>query len=246
MKKTNCNLSGIGAETFISLFAQSHEESHGNVTAKAIETLLGEQFGYQVVPALKFLLDNTTPAALVRFVYDFMSPRSVVAHSTASIVVRPIPWQMKRTGNIGRYVMYLHRQDGTEDLIRFTHQASTIFFLMHLIDRHQRSGELDALSLHRNEKPFKRLYRMVYDTVNDDIVASRYRSLLRRVVDHRLRAGRKSAIILDIRNHLGQLFSACGESYQPFAMTAHSHLSITPDHIVFEGEAECLLELYFR
>lgn len=141
MKKTNCNLSGIGAETFISLFAQSHEESHGNVTAKAIETLLGEQFGYQVVPALKFLLDNTTPAALVRFVYDFMSPRSVVAHSTASIMVRPIPWQMKRTG---------------------------------------------------------------------------------------------------------QLFSACGESYQPFAMTAHSHLSITPDHIVFEGEAECLLELYFR
>lgn len=246
MKKTICNPSNIGAETFISLYAQSHEDAYGRVSNKFIETLLGEQFGYQVVPAMKFLLDNAEPSVLARFVGDYLTPRSLTSRSKARVVVRQTPDKVKRTGNMGSYALFIRHHDGEEQLVRFTNQASTIYYLMYLIDRRQNTGELDALSLHRNETPFKQLYRMVYDRVNDDVLDCRYQSLLRRKVDNHYRVGRQNAIILDIRKHLGQLFAACGENYQPFAMTAHTHLSITPDHIVFDGDADRLLDLHFQ
>ena len=117
-----------------------------------------------------------------------------------------------------------------------------VYYLMFLIDRKNRVGRLMPVSLVRNKEVFLTLYNMVYSVSKENIL-KKFEELAHRLEGNRLRAGRLNETICDIRKHLEAAFKPYGESYFPYAMTADSHLAISPDRICFEGEARDLLEL---
>ena len=59
-----------------------------------------------------------------------------------------------------------------------------------------------------------------------------------------IRAGRVNEVIYDIKKQVAQAFTAYDESCRPYVMTARSHLTVNPDRIHFEDEAEELLVMY--
>lgn len=214
-------------------------------TDKYLTILLSELYGGHTGRAIKFLLDNASDDVRLRFIRTYLSPQSLARYATATIVVKPAAREERLTPNMGRFLVFLRAANGCETLLRFTNQASTVFYLMHLVDRKQKAGVLPPMDLRRNEHSFCALYHAVYEHRGEDDVAQRYRNLLYRVVGGQVRAGRKGAVISDIRRSLEQAFHSLSESFFPYAMTARSHLSVSPDRIVFEGGARVLLTLSF-
>ena len=196
--------------------------------------------------ALKFLLDNVDEGVRQRFAYTYLSPQSLACHATATIVVKPATQRERLTPNMGRFLIYVRDVHGNETLLRFASQVSAVVYLMFLIDRRHKTGDLPPVDLRKNEHVFCALYHAVYEDISHDTVVQRYRNLLYRKVDGHIRTGRKGEAISDIRRQLERAFAPLGESFVPYAMTARSHLSVSPDRINFEAEASRLLYLDFQ
>ena len=207
------------------------------------EALLNQLYGYHTAKAMKFLLEHVDEATMKAFFNVYVKPEKLSIDARAKIIVRRTEKKIRQTGNTGHFQIYVIMGDGQQQLLRFTNQASTVYYLMYLIDRHQKQGVLPPLNLGSNRQTFVALYHMVYDNITHDKIVSRYERLLRRSEGNIIRVGRQNEIIHDIRKHLNTIFDDYGESFLPYAMTAHSHLSVPADHIVFEGDALELLKL---
>ena len=209
----------------------------------AIEAVLCQMYGNNTAKALQFLIDRVDEATLSEFITTFVNPEQLALQASARIIVRRAEKGTRITGNNGHIQICVDMGDGQPQLLHFTNQASTVYYLMFLIDRHQKQGQLQPVSLRSNRAMFADLYHAVYSNISTEGIDRRYERLLFRHEGNTLRAGRQNEIILDIRKHLNRLFDAYGQNFTPYAMTAHSHLAVPGDRISFEGGAEQLLAL---
>lgn len=222
------------------LFTKSPEEADKYVT-----TVLDELYGRSVARAVKFLFDNVDLRLKMRFANTYMSPETLAYHVTSDIKIKATSPADRQTPNIGRYVITVRSNDGREKQLHFTNQVSTVYYLMYLIDRKQKSGSLPVIDLSRNKSTFVSLYHAVYDKISHTAAQLRHQQLLYRVVNGKIRAGYKAKIECDIRRQLTVALSEFGDSPIPYGMSSHRHLTINPDKISFIGEARRLLYLEF-
>lgn len=148
-------------------------------------------------------------------------------------------------GNTGRFLIYACKGEETIRL-KFTHQPSAVFYLMHLVDHCKRDHEDDIVDLRQCKDAFMTLYKMVYDVTADEL-NKRYSDLLfREDYNGNIRAGRANEIIYDISKTLAKAFEAYDESYFPYALKARKHLTVSRERIHFDDDAQELLGLEFR
>ena len=192
------------------LFTKSPDKADKYVT-----TVLDELYGRSVARAVKFLLDNVDLAVKMRFANTYMSPETLAYHVMSDIEIKATSPADRQTPNIGRYVITVCSSDGREKQLHFTNQVSTVYFLMYLIDRKQKSGSLPVIDLSRNKSTFVSLYHAVYENVSHSTAQLRHQQLLYRVVNGKIRAGYKANIECDIRRQLTETLSEFGDSPVP-------------------------------
>ena len=191
--------------------------------------------------AIIFLLERASPEVQKSFLNNFLSPDELARRAHVTMVVRHNPRPPR--GNIGHYLIFASKEGGEERLLHFTNQASSVYYLMYLIDRYQRQGVLQPLDLGTNREQFFKLYYSVYD-ISPSALEQRIQNLLYREENGKIRVGRLRELIYDIRLHLEDLFVDYDEAVAPYVMTAYRHLEIGAEHIFFEDED--LLRFNFR
>ena len=231
------------AESFVALVAKEQQRTK-HKQELALRTFLEASYSKDASMAIAFLLHYADEAIVRQFSYNYLYPAPPTHEMKAEIVVRPIPKEMKMTGNTGYYLIYLCQPDGTEARLKFTNKSATVYYLMYLIDRYKKDGCLVPLSLQKNRGRFVELFCRVYDISREKAMKT-CDSMIRRYVDDKIRAGRENDVIYDIRRHLEAAFNLCGEGYQPYVMSARNHLSVSPHKIRFVGDAEKLLQYNF-
>ena len=195
--------------------------------------------------AILFLLKRADEETVREFALSYLGQEHAAQIATVDIIVRENEPQNIR-GNLGHYVIYTRKgADGEEQLLKFTNQSSTVYYLMFLIHRCQPNRLMPYAELRSNFNQFLELYKQVYDEHLQDFYQRASNLLYRKDESGKMRAGRLHEIIYDIRKHLEERFADYGESFQPYAMTAKQHLTIGAEHIHFEGEAQRLLSLEF-
>lgn len=229
---------------FVSLCVKVRDE-HDKESERELKDMLQELFlNKDFVSALFTLLRKANTDTIKQFADSYLG-QNLAQYATVDIVVRRNDNLERMTGNIGRYLIYTRKgEDGEEKLLKFTNQASTVYYLMFLISRCQQDCPA-FVELGKNRDSFLELYRQVYDE-HDSTLVYKYTTLLYREnkwgVKH---AGRLHEIVYDIRRHLASRFDEYDEMSQPYAMTARQHLTVSPAHIRFEGEAQQLLQIEF-
>ncbi len=206
--------------------------------------VLRRLFDNHAAEAIQFLLERADAETVSRFSSTFLDPMDLAHKATVKIVVRRTGKLIRLTKNSGRYQVFTQKGEEKEMPLKFTHQASLVYYLMYLIDRYQKPDPtiLPVLKLNGNVEMFEKLYHLVYDIKAEDL-SRKIQTLLYREDDYgRMRVGRERECIYDIRKCLQKNFAAYKESYFPYAMTATSHLTIGNDKIVFAEDAMELLE----
>lgn len=229
-----------GVKNFIRLCAEAHVEQLPGRT-QMVEQVLHQLYGHDGAEAIKHFLEQADMDTIEQFALKMMNPEELARIASVDIVVRKTDDAAMR-GNLGRYRIFTRKGAGEEAMLTFSYKNSMVYYLMFLIDRKNRVGRLMPVSLVRNKEVFLTLYNMVYSVSKENIL-KKFEDLAHRLEGNRLRAGRLNETICDIRKHLEAAFKPYGESYFPYAMTADSHLAISPDRIDFEGAAKDLLEL---
>ena len=212
---------------------------------KEVVDVLRRLFDNHAAEAIQFLLERADEETIERFSSTFLDPMDLAHRATAKIVVRRTNKLMRLTKNSGRYQVFTQKNDGKEIPLKFTHQASLVYYLMYLIDRWQRPDTpvLSVLKLNGRVDAFEKLYHLVYD-IKDEDLAKKVQTLLYREDSYgRMRVGRERECVYDIRKCLQKNFASYEESYFPYAMTATSHLTIGRDNIVFDDDAQELLKV---
>lgn len=234
-------LDSISEKDFFNPFCHQASED----VDKSLTTILKELYGANLARGIKFLLDNVDEKVQQRFSFTYLTPETLSCHVNSLIEVRPTTKEERLTPNIGRFVISVCTADGEKKQLRFANQISTVYYLMYLINRKQKEGVLPVIDLARNKPPFVTLYHAVYDKISHEDAQCRHHHLLYRVVNGRIRAGRKAEIENDIRHHLAQTFASTGDSPIPYGMSSHRNLTVSPEMIVFQGEARRLLYIQF-
>lgn len=199
-------------------------------------------FSNHAAEAILFLLRQVEPEQQREFFKAFLSPENLAGYAHVDIIVRRIEHDGMMSGNRGRYLIYTSKDGSEEQLLKFTHQASCVYYLMFLIDRKQKEGILGPIDIVDNSMAFYALYRQVYD-ISDDDLFRRIENLKQRRDEHGYyRVGRLKETIYDIRKRVQERFVDYDESFLPYVMTANTHLAVSPDRIQFVGEAGHLLE----
>ena len=158
-------------------YAEGQEASFGAPHYEVNVEKLAEVFGRQSVNAFSFLLDRVDTTTLSEFLTLFVNRERQAQMATATIIVRKTEKGIRRTGNTGLFQIFVQTSDGEVKLVHFTNQISTIYYLLHLIDRRQKQGELPPLHLGGNKDTFVELYHAVYDNISHDEVVRRFRRL---------------------------------------------------------------------
>lgn len=230
-------------DEFVYLCKEVHE-GNSKKSEKALFRLLRELYESPAAGALLTLLKHVDEDTVRLFANKHLGRDEAAQLATVDIVISKIKDEKQMHGNIGRYIIYTCK-DGKERELNFTNQASAVYYLMFLINRCQKDSLLPYPELGKNMHPFLDLYMQMYD--RDEIeVYKRFRDLLyRKDKDGKLRAGRLHEIIYDIRQHMEERFADYGESFAPYVMTAKEHLTVSAEHIRFEGEACRLLKISF-
>ena len=231
--------------SFVEDFADPFCRQTQEEVDKGVTTILNELYGVSLARGIKFLLDNVEEKVKRRFVFTYMAPETLACHVTSFIEVEATSKEERLTPNIGRFAISVCTVDGEKKRLRFANQVSTVYFLMYLINRKQKSGTLPVIDLARNKSTFVSLYHAVYDKITHTNAQLRHQQLLYSVVDGKIRAGRKAAIENDIRTQLKQAFASTNDSPIPYGMSSHRNLTISPDKIIFKDEARRLLYLQF-
>lgn len=232
------------AAEFVRLCLNVRDENDKK-SEKEMEEMLWELYHNRgFVCALMWLLRNADTKTIKQFADSYLG-QGMAVYANVDIVVRRNDGLERMTGNIGRYIIFTRMgKDDVERLLKFTNQASTVYYLMFLISRCQQDCPT-FVELRKNRDSFLELYRQVYDEPDSTLVY-KYTNLLQREDKNGVKhAGRLHEIIFDIRKHLAYRFEDYDETFLPYAMTARQHLTVSADHIYFEGEARQLLNLEF-
>lgn len=232
------------AEAFVSL-VKGEQESPTRNQEQAMMSVLFASYEKESAQAISFLLNHVPTNVVRQFSYNYLYSSEQNAEVKTDVLVRPIPSEMMMTGNTGRYLIYLRHEDGTEQRLKFTNQSASVYYLMHLIDRHHKEGVLAPMSLHKNRETFTELYCNIYDIPRVKAKEKCERLIYRHVGDA-IRAGRENEVIYDIRRHLEVAFREQCENYRPYAMTARAHLAVPANKIHFLDKAGSLLEMNFK
>ena len=230
-------------ESFVALVSQAQHDS-SRQQEKALKSFLEVSYSREASDAIAFLLRYVDATVIQQFSNNYLFSTTLPCELKTDIFVRPISDEMMMRGNTGRFIIYTHQPDGSETQLRFTNKSAVVYYLMYLIDRHQKAGWLAPLSLKKNRELFVELYCCAYDIPRVK-AQERCEQLLHRTDGNKIRAGRENDVIYDIRRHLEAAFKAQPYSYRPYAMTAHDHLSVSPHLIHFVGDAEMLLQYNF-
>ena len=232
------------AAEFVDLCLKVRDENDKESEMELKEMLRELYDNKYFVFALMSLLRKADTDTIKQFADSYLG-QGVTSYANVDIVVRRNDGLERMTGNIGRYIIYTRKgKDGEEKLLKFTNQASTVYYLMFLISRCQQDCPT-FVELRKNRDSFLELYRQVYDEPDSTLVY-KYTNLLQREDKNGVKhAGRLHEIIFDIRKHLAYRFEDYDETFLPYAMTARQHLTVSADHIYFEGEARQLLNLEF-
>jgi len=143
-------------------------------------------------------------------------------------------------GNIGYYRISLLPEGWEENrkiYVEFTHQATSVVYMMYLIDRHDRKKKVDCLGLTPNKTNFKSLYQKVYELSPCDI-DNEYDKLLyekQKNGEKKYRSGKLRHCYLDISTTMSRLLEDI-ENPVPFQVNRSSHLTIDPEHIKIPKE----------
>lgn len=232
------------AEAFVSL-VEGEQKSPTKKQEQAMMSVLFASYDQGSAQAISFLLHHVPTVVVRQFSYNHLYSPDQNLEAKTEILVRPIPDESTMRGNTGRYLIYLRHEDGTEQHLKFTNKSATVYYLMYLIDRHQKEGILDPLSLKKNKDAFTDLYCLTYDITRAK-AQERCENLIQRMVDDKFRAGRENEVVYDIRRHLESAFRGQNEDYRPYAMTARTHLAVPAYKIHFQDEAEALLQMNFK
>ena len=196
------------------------------------------------VNAIKDLLERADPETLRLFSGRYLDAETLAQRATVHLVVREAEDGMIMSGNTGRFLVYLQQGGRQRMRLSFTNQASMVYYLMFLIHHCSCPACKTPVSLSANREEFMRLYHYVY-RIRDEKLRERVQHLLYREVDGNIRVGRENDLRRDIRRHLEEAFSFLGESFQPYAMTAATHLTVPVGLIRFEGLARELRTFCF-
>lgn len=202
-------------------------------------------YGNGLFDSIIYLYQTSSEDTKKRFARHFLTSTEMAHFSNVFIIVKKEDDIRKIRGNTGRYVIYTGKYDHhPPKLLKFTHQASTVYYLMYLIDRHNNPYKSNHISLAANKDEFMRLYHKVYDISQDDL-ENRFQSLLYREELGFLRSGREKELSYDIRKSMWKRFSEeYDENPSPYVIEAKGHLSIDPEHILFEEDD--LLDFHFH
>lgn len=237
-------LTSAQKKDFVSVIVDPFRPMDPERFSKCVISIFDELYGKSLARGVKFLFDHVDMKVQQRFFYTYAVPDTLACFVTSTIKVRRTEPKERLTPNIGHFVIVACSADGQEHQLRFTSQVSAVYYLMYLITRRQRAGTLGVIDLARNKAPFVALYHAVYDNITHSDAQLRHQQLLYRVVDGKIRAGRKAQVESDIRSQLAKAFATFGDSPIPFGMSSRHHLTVSPDKIVFEGDASGLL--YFK
>lgn len=237
----------IDVDEFVSIVSKTRKKPISSDWRKKILNKLEELYGSEAAKALSFLLSRSDESTVRSFAGQCFDADALAFKSTVEIIVRKNNSRKPARGNTGSYLIFTKKGDSDPVQLSFAHQASKVFYLMHLIYHCEFIHRGDQpISLGANCDGFMALYQKVYPHMSDKDVLKRYHDLLfREDASGNIRAGRANEIIHDIRKRLKKAFEAYGESFTPYAMTAHSNLRVPPFLIHFEGEAAELRQITF-
>lgn len=121
--------------------------------------------------------------------------------------------------------------------VEFTHQATSVVYMMYLIDRQDRKKKVDCLGLIPNKTNFKHLYQKVYELSTYDIDAEYDKLLYEKPKnsEKKYRSGKLRHCYLDISATMSRLLEDI-ENPVPFQVNRSSHLTIDPEHIKIPEE----------
>lgn len=233
-------------EQFVKDCCTIRTKADSGAESARIDEMLHRLYDGNTVKAFHYLLTRAEEKHVREFVNSFLAPERLAQLASINLLVRPIADASKVRGNRGHYLIYIAKEGYTETVLKFVNQASCVYYLMYLIDRcHHDGNALPHIKLRQNTEPFAELYHKVYDTTPDALQARIQSLLYREDAAGLTRVGRERECISDIRKQLRTVFYYYDESYFPYAMTAGCHLTISPDRIIFEDEAESLLNFNF-
>ena len=199
-------------------------------------------YGREAARAIFYLLHHVDHVVVNDFAHAYLYPQPGNMDTHVEVVIRKNRDILPIRGNTGRFLIFLRKENTfDEQLLHFTNRSSFVYYLLYLIHRHRHEGYLPPLDLRQYRDSFLRLYHLVYGGTEEDGL-QRYQKLLRRHDGTRLRAGRESEVIYDIRRHLSEAFSRYDESFIPYAMSAETHLAISPSKILLQGLFTTILE----
>ena len=210
----------------------------------ALEDAVMQLYAGGAADAIKYLLKRADAKTQRMFSGLYLDAETLARQSTVSVAVRETDASVAITGNTGRFLVFLHQDSRDEVRLSFTNQASMVYYLMFLIHHVNHPECKTPVSLSRNREEFMRLYHCVYN-ISEEKLQDKVQHLLFREVDGNLRVGRENELRCDIRRHLDKAFAQFGESFQPYAMTAGTHLTVPIRLIRFLGDAQELKSFYF-
>ena len=214
-----------------------------------INHFLTDLYGKQAGNLIAYLLSKATPEVKQEVINSYLDAGNQGLNAQIEIIVKKNSiW--KRRGNNGNYVIATRRKgESKETPLKFTHQPSLVYYMLHLIDSYHQplykqtsTRRLPPIDLSRNETAFCMLYTKLYN-VDYKRARERHHTLLYRYEPNgKLRAGRLKDVVYDIRKTLQTVFDVYRESYIPYTVSTHKHLSIPPQLIIFERSAEDVLQ----
>ena len=204
---------------------------------------VGGVYGNGLFDTIIHLYQTSSEATKERFARHFLTPEEMAHYSDVKIIVSKEDDLRKVRGNSGRYVILTQKKHHPPMPLKFTHQASAVYYLMYLIDRCNGYHGPVHIDLARNKETFMRLYRLAYD-ISQEELEHRFQTLLYREESGFLRSGREKELSYDIRRCLWKRFSEYDENPAPYVIEANGHLSIRPYHILFEDNS--LLDFHFH
>lgn len=228
----------------IKRFIQNVKKYKKNKDAKAlqeIEAVLDNSVGIQGTIWKRVFTDTEINISTQKEIFNkFIDREGEAQKSRYKVLVKKILNNDDVKKNIGHYNVYLKDVDngGKERIIKFTHQATAVVYIMYLIDRKKRGTNIECISLARNIEHFKGLYKSVYDIGSDDLDKKLNKLLYEEVKENGvkvIRTGRLKECYTDITNTLSEYLEG-EENPAPFIVNARSHVMVLSENIEIAPE----------
>lgn len=220
---------------------KKYKKSKDARALQEIEAVLDNSVGIQGTIWRRVFTDTEINISTQKEIFNkFIDRESEAKKSRYKVLVKKILHNDSVKKNVGHYNVYLKDCDngGKERIIKFTHQATAVVYMMYLIDRKKRGVNIECISLARNIEHFKGLYKSVYDIGSDELDKKLNKLLYEEVKENGvrvMRSGRLKECYTDITNTLSEYLDG-KENPAPFIVNAKSHVMILSENIEIAPE----------